>query len=126
MYENGKCYKFSHWSLGEGTTEPGGNGKTYPTVTVEKGTSGDLTFIANWVEQAGTVEPVDPHDPVEPADPTEPTEQTKPSSSLKRNRKPERSKSGLLLCWQAISGIGIISVFAVPGLRQKGRGTVNK
>lgn len=138
VYENGKYYKFSHWSLGGGTTEPGGDGKTYTTVTVEKGTSGDLTFVANWVEQAGTVEPVDPTDPVKPAgstdpiDPVDPVDSenpansTEPSSVEKESETGDEANPALWLMLAAISGIGIISVFAVPGLRQKGRGTVNK
>lgn len=133
VYENGKCYKFSHWSLGEGTTEPGGVGKTYTTVTVEKGTSGNLTFVANWIEQAETVEPVDPPDPVdpldpvEPTDPTEPTEQAKPSSSVEKSTDTgDEANTVLWMALAILSGIGIISVFAVSGLRKKGRGIGDK
>lgn len=50
VYDNGKWYRFSHWSLYGTTTEPGGTVNQYPTLTVEAGSVGNLTFIANWVE----------------------------------------------------------------------------
>ena len=46
---DGGWYEFSHWSLGEHTTEPGAAGqKEYPTLTVDPGTTGHLIFVANW------------------------------------------------------------------------------
>lgn len=50
VYDGGKWYRFSHWNLGKNTTEAGQSGKTYNRLTVEKGTSGNLTFVANWIE----------------------------------------------------------------------------
>lgn len=50
VYEDGKWYQFSHWSLGNGTTESGKENKTYTTLKVNQGSVGNLTFIANWVE----------------------------------------------------------------------------
>lgn len=47
VYENGKWYVFSHWSLGTDTTEKN-NGTTFSTLKVDPGTVGNLTFIANW------------------------------------------------------------------------------
>jgi len=42
-------YEFSHWSLGEDTTEPGAaSQKEYPKLTVDPGTTGHLIFVANW------------------------------------------------------------------------------
>ena len=43
-------YEFSHWSLGEHTTVTGnaGQGGAYPTLKVDAGTTGRLTFVANW------------------------------------------------------------------------------
>ncbi len=50
VYENGKWYQFSHWSLGNGTTEAGEDGRTYATLIVNQKTVGNLTFVANWAE----------------------------------------------------------------------------
>ncbi len=47
---DGKWYQFSHWSLGDGTKINGSTETRFPTLTVEKGTVGDLVFIANWKE----------------------------------------------------------------------------
>lgn len=47
VYENGKWYVFSHWSLGTDTTEKD-NGTTFSKLRVDPGTVGNLTFIANW------------------------------------------------------------------------------
>lgn len=49
VYENGKWYEFTHWSLGDTTTVAGAQ-KTFSTLTVDPGTVGNLTFIANWRE----------------------------------------------------------------------------
>ena len=48
--ESGEWYQFSHWSLGEGTTvNPGQeDGEPYTTLTIEQGTVGNLSFVANW------------------------------------------------------------------------------
>lgn len=49
VYENGKWYVFSHWSLGTDTTEKN-NGTTFSALKVDPGTVGNLTFVANWKE----------------------------------------------------------------------------
>lgn len=50
VFEDGKWYQFSHWSLRSGTTEARQSGKAYATLFVSQGTVGDLSFVANWVE----------------------------------------------------------------------------
>ncbi len=52
VYENGKWYQFSHWSLGDNTTVNTAtrSGESYSTLQVDKGTVGDLAFVANWKE----------------------------------------------------------------------------
>lgn len=49
VFENGKWYKFSHWSLGKDTTVKGTD-TTFSTLKVDPGTVGNLAFIANWTE----------------------------------------------------------------------------
>ena len=49
VYENGKWYQFSYWSLGADTTETE-NKTTFSTLKVEPGTVGNLIFVANWEE----------------------------------------------------------------------------
>lgn len=49
VYENGKWYEFMYWSPGDTTTVAGAQ-KTFATLTVDPGTVGNLTFIANWRE----------------------------------------------------------------------------
>lgn len=53
VYDNGKWYQFSHWSLGSGTTVTD-HGNAFPTLTVDAGTIGNLIFIANWTEMTDT------------------------------------------------------------------------
>lgn len=53
VYEDGKWYQFSHWSLGEGTTVKSKLRGQYTTLCVDKGTMGDITFIANWTKENG-------------------------------------------------------------------------
>lgn len=53
VYDDGKWYQFSHWSLGDGTTTAAQDGKTYDTLIVDQGTVGNLTFVANWVGLTG-------------------------------------------------------------------------
>ena len=48
-----KWYVFSHWSLIDGTTAKD-NETTFNTLEVEKGTVGNLAFVANWKESDGT------------------------------------------------------------------------
>lgn len=52
VYDSGKWYQFSHWSLGDGTTvnPQQGAGETYTKLQVDPGTIGNLTFMANWEE----------------------------------------------------------------------------
>ncbi len=56
---NGIEYRFSHWSLGNGTqvVEMANDG-TYSTLRVDPGTMGDLVFVANWT--AGPKQPTPP------------------------------------------------------------------
>lgn len=49
VYEEGRWYQFSHWSLGSDTTEKDG-GTGFAALTVEPGTVGNLSFVANWKE----------------------------------------------------------------------------
>lgn len=49
VYEDGRWYKFSYWSMGNNTTVRNG-GDVFPTLTVDKGTIGNLSFVANWEE----------------------------------------------------------------------------
>lgn len=53
VYANGKWYVFSHWSLKDGTIAKD-NETTFNTLEVEKGTVGNLAFVANWKESDGT------------------------------------------------------------------------
>lgn len=53
VYENGKWYVFSHWSLGTDTTEKN-NRTTFSTLKVDPGTVGNLIFVANWTEMTDT------------------------------------------------------------------------
>lgn len=50
VYENGRWYQFSHWSLGKDTTLMQRT-DAFTTLTVDKETVGNLTFIANWTEK---------------------------------------------------------------------------
>lgn len=52
VYDSSKWYQFSHWSLGGNTTTTGGG--TFSTLTVDAGTTGDLVFVANWMEVTDT------------------------------------------------------------------------
>ena len=52
VYENGRWYKFSRWTLGDETTVKAGNG--FKTLRVEPGTVGNLAFIAHWEEVTDT------------------------------------------------------------------------
>lgn len=60
VQQDGKWYKFSHWSLGSGTTLGAASraAANFATLTVDKGTVGNLTFVANWVAED---EPDDPN-----------------------------------------------------------------
>lgn len=53
VYADDKWYVFSHWSLKDGTTAKD-NETTFNTLEVEKGTVGNLAFVANWKESDGT------------------------------------------------------------------------
>ncbi len=139
VYDNGKYYQFSHWSLGTGTTVKSKlrGGETYSTLTVDKGTVGKLTFIANWKEM-----PAKPDDPdttsTESTKPTTPTESTKPitpTKSTKTTTSTKPSKSGsstgaspktgdeinmtLWLGLLGFSGIGMISILTTYVQRRK-------
>ena len=55
VYENGKLYQFKNWTLGTNTTESDvTDTKQYNPLTVDVGTVGNLTFIANWTEMTDT------------------------------------------------------------------------
>lgn len=53
VYADDKWYVFSHWSLKDGTAAKD-NETTFNTLEVEKGTVGNLVFVANWKESNGT------------------------------------------------------------------------
>lgn len=53
VYADDKWYVFSHWSLKDGTIAKD-NETTFNTLEVEKGTVGNLVFVANWKESNGT------------------------------------------------------------------------
>lgn len=53
VYADDKWYVFSHWSLKDGTIAKD-NETTFNTLEVEKGTVGNLAFVANWKESNGT------------------------------------------------------------------------
>lgn len=50
FFENGVWYEFDHWSLGEGTTIKDSSDRKFKTLNVGTGTTGNLTFVANWTE----------------------------------------------------------------------------
>ena len=54
---NDKRYRFSHWSLGDGTQAISGSAANdeYAQLKVEPGTAGNLVFVANWAEVIGPV-----------------------------------------------------------------------
>ncbi len=49
VYDHGKWYEFSHWSLGKDTIAYQVN-DTFDKLTIDQGTTGHLTFVANWKE----------------------------------------------------------------------------
>ena len=53
VFQDGKWYRFAYWSLGDGTvlTDAARVTDKFDTLSVDPGTVGDLTFVANWVAE---------------------------------------------------------------------------